>query len=94
MATQSLATKHQIGWVQMKGDSMQPTINPGEWAEVDPNVTTFNGDGIYLVDTGNCAQIKRLKMRKGRLIVVSDNPFYPPWEARDGLAIGGKVVEH
>ncbi len=33
MASEIVATANGIAWVQQKGDSLAPTIKPGEWIE-------------------------------------------------------------
>lgn len=74
------------------GDSMLPTIQPGDVVVVDRGVTSFDGDGLYLINMGNGHQIKRL-IDKGVIHVASDNrekngdPFAIP----SGTVIGGKV---
>ncbi len=73
-----------------KGDSMIPTIAPGEVVLVDTGTHSFEGDGLYLVNLGHGQQIKRLEDR-GRIFVVSDNPVTNPFEFPEGGAIGGKV---
>ncbi|HHW4673584.1 S24 family peptidase [Xylella fastidiosa] len=73
-----------------KGDSMIPTIAPGEVVLVDTGTHTFEGDGLYLVNLGNGQQIKRLEDR-GKIFVVSDNPVTHPFEFPEGGIVGGKV---
>ncbi|RWA38958.1 phage repressor protein C [Xylella fastidiosa subsp. fastidiosa] len=73
-----------------KGDSMAPTIAPGEVVLVDTGTHTFEGDGLYLVNVGHGHQIKRLQDR-GRLFVVSDNHLMPSFEFPEEGIIGGKV---
>ena len=82
---------------------MAPTIAPGQWVEVDPNVIAFEGPGVYLTAWRSFTpqpwyprqvpQIRRLDYIDGVLHSVSDNPNYPPFEVSvDGVIIGGKVV--
>lgn len=76
-----------------RGDSMMPTIQPGESLLVDTGVTSFDGDGIYLVNLGNGQQIKRLVdygKSKG-IYVHSDNPAYPAIPFPEEGVIAGKV---
>lgn len=83
------------GYVRMTGPSMRPTIAPGDWVQVDPNVTSFAGEGIYLVAFDGprpVPQLKRLKYHDGVLVVVSDDPVYPPFPASGNLLIGGKMI--
>lgn len=73
------------------GDSMQPVIQPGDAVVVDTGITSFDGDGIYLINMGNGQQIKRL-LDRGVIHVASDNKSYgDPFPMPDGTLIGGKV---
>lgn len=73
------------------GDSMQPVIQPGDVVVVDTGVTTFDGDGIYLINMGNGQQIKRL-LDRGVIHVASENKSYgDPFPIPEGTLIGGKV---
>lgn len=75
-----------------RGDSMMPAIQPGDVVLVDTGCEAFDGDGIYLVNSGHGHQIKRLHDRGGVIHVVSDNAVYgPPEPANDRTIIGGKV---
>jgi len=74
-----------------RGDSMMPLIQPGDTVVVDTGVTSFDGDGIYLINMGNGHQIKRL-LDRGVLHVASDNASYGvPFPMPEGTLIGGKV---
>jgi len=77
-----------------RGDSMQPTIQPGDVLIVDTGITGFDYDGLYLINLGNGQQVKRLVDRGGGLIhVCSDNPnpAYAPFLLPEGATIGGRV---
>lgn len=74
-----------------RGDSMVPTIQPGDTVVVDTGVTSFDGDGLYLINMGSGHQIKRL-VDRGSVHVASDNRAYgEPFQIPDGTVIGGKV---
>lgn len=79
-----------------RGDSMRPTIMPGDTVLVDMGCDAFDGDGLYLVNSGHGQQIKRLQDRGGTIHVVSDNSVYAPVPVNDRTAIGGKVylIQH
>ena len=91
-------------YVQQKGDSLAPKIQPGQWVEIDPNVTAFNGPGIYLTDWSDfkpkphcprrVPQLRNLDYIDGALHSVPANSWYPPFKvALSDLLIGGKAVE-
>lgn len=74
-----------------RGDSMVPTIQPGDTVVVDTGVTSFDGDGLYLINMGSGHQIKRL-VDRGRVHVASDNRAYgEPFPIPEGTVVGGKV---
>lgn len=74
-----------------RGDSMLPTILPGEAVIVDTGCERYDGDGIYLVDTGDGQQIKRLQSLGDGVYVVSSNPEYKDFKAPKHMRVGGKV---
>lgn len=74
-----------------RGDSMVPTIQPGDTVVVDTGVTSFDGDGLYLINMGSGHQIKRL-VDRGSVHVASDNRAYgEPFQIPEGTVVGGKV---
>lgn len=79
-----------------RGDSMRPTIEPGETVLVDTGCDAFDGDGLYLVNSGNGQQIKRLQDRAGVVFVVSDNAFYAAVPATEKTRVSGRVhlIQH
>ena len=73
-----------------RGDSMIPLIQPGETLIVDTAITSFTGDGLYLINTGKSQQLKGLQDRGHGIFVVSANTLYPPFPL-DHCLIKGKV---
>lgn len=89
----------RIQIVNVRGDSMAPTINPGDIAFVDPLIQRFTGEGIYVMDWNSELLIKRLAAETdGRLGIYSDNPApayrtkYVAAQQLDTLQIAGRVV--
>ncbi len=75
-----------------RGDSMIPVIQPGESLIVDTGVEAFDGDGIYLINTGNGQQIKALQDRGDAIYVVSANAgLYPAFPLPAHALVAGKV---
>ena len=75
-----------------RGDSMIPVIQPGESLMVDTGINSFDGDGIYLLNTGNGQQVKALQDRGDAVYVVSANAsLYPAFPMPVNTVIGGKV---
>ena len=59
--------------VEAEGESMLPTIQPGDELLVDPRAKLENGC-IALVQLGGSATIKRWKLVSGVVILTPDNP--------------------
>ncbi|MCK1065041.1 XRE family transcriptional regulator [Pluralibacter gergoviae] len=83
--------------INVRGDSMSGTIEPGDLLFVDISVKSFDGDGIYAFLYDETAHVKRLQMMKDKLLVISDNKTYVPWDAIENeemnrLFIFGKVI--
>ena len=77
------------------GDSMLPTIHPGDKILVDEGVKDLY-DGIYVLQSYDSVFIKRVsKNLKGKLLISSDNPNVKLSEELDGseeLKVIGRVV--
>lgn len=84
--------------INIRGDSMSPTFASGDMIFVDINITTFDGDGVYVFTYKNHLYVKRLQMAGDALIVISDNSTYKEWriteENFEQLYIQGKVKVH
>jgi len=68
--------------VRVEGDSMSPTLNPGDEILLDLGDTTERlRDGIYVLRVDDSLVVKRLALNPlGRRVTVqSDNPAYPDW---------------
>ncbi|MBX8627796.1 helix-turn-helix transcriptional regulator [Enterobacter hormaechei] len=87
---------NQVKLINVRGDSMQGTIEPGDLIFVDVAVNYFDGDGIYVFDFSGDLFVKRLQKIKTSLHVLSDNPQYREWqitdEEMDMLHVCGKVL--
>nr|DAI68093.1 MAG TPA: Repressor protein CI [Caudoviricetes sp.] len=82
--------------INVRGDSMEGTIEPGDLIFVDVAVSSFDGDGIYVFDFNGDMFVKRLQKVKSELIVISDNPRYREWsiseEEMHMLNVAGRVM--
>lgn len=83
--------------VQVRGDSMMPTLVDGD----DILVERVDGsrklrDGIYVLQRDGALLVKRVTLTPsaGRLHIASDNPAYPSWPDCDAaeVQIIGRVV--
>lgn len=72
----------RLSIVRVEGDSMSPTLNPGDDILVDLGDSTDSlRDGIYVLRIDDALVVKRLALSPmGRRVTVqSDNPAYPDW---------------
>jgi hypothetical protein len=78
--TASPADKLSI--IRVEGDSMAPTLNPGDDILVDLGDREERlRDGIYVLRIDNALMVKRIALHPvaRRVTVQSDNPAYPDW---------------
>ncbi|HHD7223867.1 TPA: XRE family transcriptional regulator [Citrobacter koseri] len=79
-----------------RGDSMLPTIAPGDLLFLDKTITYFDGDGIYAFCFEGECYVKRLQKIGSKIVVLSDNSNYQPWsiekDALNMLYIQSKVI--
>lgn len=82
--------------INVRGDSMTGTIEPGDLIFVDIKTRHFDGDGIYVFNFNGDTFVKRLQKVKFELKVISDNKAYETWsvtpDEMDMLHISGKVL--
>ncbi|HEJ8309827.1 TPA: helix-turn-helix transcriptional regulator [Klebsiella michiganensis] len=83
--------------INVRGDSMSGTIEPGDLLFVDISVKSFDGDGIYAFLYDETAHVKRLQKMKDKLLVISDNKIYTPWDPiekdeMNRVFVFGKVI--
>jgi phage repressor protein C with HTH and peptisase S24 domain len=84
--------------IYVQGESMVPTLNPGDVILMERYDRLSVSDGIYAIRMGNALLVKRLQFIPNRgLLVTSDNPAYKPFEVKVGegsedIQIIGRVV--
>lgn len=84
--------------MQADGDSMAPTIGPGDLVEVDRRVTTVRHDGIYVFTLDGQLYVKSFaRAPDGSLNVISHNPactnFRLSQEEQVRMQVLGRVVK-
>lgn len=72
-------TSDSVKVINVRGDSMAETIEPGDLLFVDISVNSFDGDGIYVFGFDDKIYVKRLQMIPDQILVISDNPKYREW---------------
>uniref|UniRef100_UPI003075AF9D S24 family peptidase n=3 Tax=Proteus TaxID=583 RepID=UPI003075AF9D len=60
--------------INVRGDSMSGTIEPGDLIFVDISIDYIDGDGIYVFSFDGNIHVKRLQIVPDEVIVLSDNP--------------------
>ncbi|MDO8414172.1 MAG: helix-turn-helix transcriptional regulator [Gallionellaceae bacterium] len=92
------ASPDDLYLIHVDGESMEPTLRPGDIILVDKRDHSQARDGIYVLRMNGTLLVKRLQRLPGGVIkVTSDNAAYSPFEinasnADDGFAIIGRVV--
>jgi phage repressor protein C with HTH and peptisase S24 domain len=87
----------QLSFIEVRGDSMSPTLNDGDDILVDASdIGEPVRDGIYVLRREGSLLVKRLAISPAsRLVTIkSDNPAYPEWRDCDvsDIDIIGRVV--
>lgn len=82
-----------LSTIVVSGDSMEPTLRDGDEILVDRKPRPLR-DGIHVVRVGESVLVKRLDTgRPGKVVLLSDNPAYPPAEcAGPEVTVVGRVV--
>ncbi len=91
------APGERLTMISVEGDSMAPTLNPGDDILVDHDEVGHSlRDGIYVLRVEESLLVKRLAVHPfGRSVTVqSDNPAYPDWPGRaiEELSYIGRVI--
>ncbi|HHA2338600.1 TPA: XRE family transcriptional regulator [Enterobacter ludwigii] len=89
-------TPDTVKVINVRGDSMSDTIEPGDLIFVDISINEFDGDGIYVFGFDDKIYVKRLQMIPDKILVISDNPKYREWSVdksnEDRFYVFGKVM--
>jgi phage repressor protein C with HTH and peptisase S24 domain len=62
----------------VEGDSMYPTLHRGDMVVCDS--CGWSGEGVYAVKMNGKGFVKRVTQKPGKVVLLSDNPKYPPLE--------------
>lgn len=76
----------------VNGDSMEPTFSCGDMIVCDS--LGWDGEGIYAIQMDGSGFVKRLSRKPGKIVIISDNPHYEPFEISledESVKIIGKV---
>lgn len=94
--TELRARESDVDFVAVQGDSMIPTLLPGDRVLINRQHTAPS-DGLFLIHDGIGLAVKRLEVVKGsspvRIRVKSDNPLHSTDEIEASqLAVLGRVI--
>lgn len=83
--------------LEVRGDSMQPTLMHGDEIIIDRHVLRVDVNGIYVIALRGDLLVKRVqRMLDGSLVVKSDNAAYAPElvtaEQAEGFRVVGRLV--
>lgn len=81
--------------INVHGDSMRPLLEDGDQVMIDMSSTRIRDGVVYVIRQGGEEIVKRLFNRPGgRVLVRSENPEHPPYEAEPGpdFVVLGRVV--
>lgn len=68
-----------LALIECCGDSMEPALLDGDELLVDTSATTLRHGAIYILRVGEALLAKRVQPRlDGSVMILSDNPRYPP----------------
>ena len=94
--TELRTTASNVIVIECKGDSMTPTLSPGERVFVDTSVDRPEVHGVYAIrGPFDEIQIKRLETlyTSGKILIISDNPTHTRQEVDiDQITIIGRVL--
>lgn len=84
----------QLAALQVRGNSMEPTISNGDTLLVDLGQRDIVDGDIYVIDDAQATLIRRVQLQiAGKLRLICDNPSYPTTELPAGsVTVVGRVV--
>lgn len=86
---------NQLAIVEVRGDSMEPTLSSGDRVLVNMSDRQVSQPGIFIIYDGDGTVIKRVEKVPGqdRLVLISDNALHSRYEIESGdIQIVGRVV--
>ncbi len=89
----SLVGSGPVFMLRVRGDSMVDAgILEGDYVVVRQQPDAEDGEIVAVLVGGEEATIKRLQRRQGKVVLLSDNPAYPPMVFEADVELLGKVV--
>lgn len=86
-----------LALISARGDSMEPTLHPGDLLLIDLSNSSVREDAIYAIQNDGSLVVKRVqKLFDGSIVIKSDNPEYREQvidkELLETVRIVGRVV--
>ncbi len=84
-----------VSAITVCGDSMNPNLNDGDIILVDTSSKDISDGKIYIINIDDKLFVKRLFINpiSKKIIIRSDNPFYPEFEADENtIAVCGRLI--
>lgn len=85
-----------LAMLRVKGDAMFPTLHDGDQCLVDTTDKDIYAPGIYCIQMGHTAQVRRLSVNpvNGRVNIICDNATYDQYPDVEPNAINviGRVI--
>lgn len=91
------APAEMLSIIQVRGDSMSPTLSDGEDIMVDRSPSAVRlSDGVYVLRRDDLLSVKRIAVHPGtrQLTISSDNSAYPTWHGCEPAVVDvvGRVI--
>jgi repressor LexA len=84
-------------WLTVKGDSMEPELHDGDLVLVREQEAIDSECFAVVRINGEDGVVKRVKIERDRVTLISVNPYYPPRiferEEMNNITIVGKVIQ-
>lgn len=94
----NISTGDNVCLINATGNSMQPVIDDKDLLLVDLSQKLITDEGIYVIRLDTTLVVKRVQKILNGIILISDNPQYPPRELtadnfnENDAAVIGKVI--
>jgi len=97
LRTELRASELDVDIIAVNGDSMQPTLVPGDRVMINKRQIAPSPDGLYAIHDGIGVVVKRIEVVQGsspvRVRVKSDNPAHSSYEQpADEVRVIGRVI--
>lgn len=86
-----------LNLIIVNGDSMEPTLQDGDFVIIDRSVESFYTDSMFAFSLDDSLYVKRVQRIGRKFHIISDNPMYKaytlePEDLEHGFAVRGRVV--